>query len=67
MNINPFTRWTRPEAADHLRCSVSSVIRYESNGLESHRVGPRLIRLWATDVIAFKNTPKMEHQKKAKK
>ena len=67
MNIDPLTRWTRPEAAEHLRCSISSVIRYESEGLESHRVGPRLIRFWATDVIAFKNTSKLERKKKAGK
>lgn len=63
MKINPPVRWTRFEAAEHLRCSISTVIRYESQGLESHRIGPRMIRLWADDVIGFKHSRNAKSQR----
>lgn len=49
-------RLTRQDVAAHLGCSVSSVIRYEKKKLLlSHRAGPRLIRFWLADVIAFES------------
>jgi hypothetical protein len=57
MKTNPIEkRLTRQDVAAHLGCSVSSVIRYEKRKLlRSHRAGPRLIRFWVADVIAFEN------------
>lgn len=60
MKPNPIeNRLTRQDVAAHLGCSVSSVIRYEEKELlKSHRVGPRLIRFWPADVVAFESAKK---------
>jgi len=61
MNSAPLEkRLTRKDVANHLGCSVSSVIRYEkSDLLKSHRAGPRLIRFWPKDVIAFEKSKQL--------
>lgn len=54
---NDDRRLTRIDVARQLAVSDSTVIRYEKAGyLTSHRVGPRMIRFWASDVSAFQNS-----------
>ena len=61
MNCEPHlpNRLTRVDVARHLACSISTVIRYEDAGLlTSHRSGPRMVRFWPADVIAFETARK---------
>ena len=61
MNCEPQlpNRLTRVDVARHLACSISTVIRYENAELlTSHRSGPRMVRFWVADVIAFETARK---------
>ncbi len=45
---------TRQEVAIHLNCSIPSVKRYNKSGeLKPQKVGPRLVRMFESDVLAF--------------
>ena len=45
---------TREEVANRLNCSIPSVKRYNKSGeLKPQKVGPRLVRMFESDVLAF--------------